>query len=108
MTPEEAMARYNAEWPALNAAKEAATTREEAKKARQMLSWLSKKYAVRHELTRRADEPVIDPEAAREIENLRRGLENCRLLAARHREEDWALLILGFCAEAGVVGSVTR
>ena len=35
-------------------------------------------------------------------------LENCRLLAARHRKEDWALLILGFCAECGVVGSITR
>lgn len=43
-----------------------------------------------------------------EIEKMRMGLENCRLLAARHRKEDWALLILGFCAEAGVVGSVTR
>lgn len=45
---------------------------------------------------------------ATEIERLREGLENCRLFAARHRKEDWALLILGFCAEAGVVGSVTR
>lgn len=43
-----------------------------------------------------------------EIEKLRLGLENCRLFAARHRKEDWALLILGFCAEAGVVGSITR
>lgn len=43
-----------------------------------------------------------------EIEKLRAGLENCRLFAARHRKEDWALLILGFCAEAGIVGSVTR
>lgn len=41
-------------------------------------------------------------------EKLRLALENCRLLAARHRKEDWALLILGFCAEGGVVGSVTR
>lgn len=29
-------------------------------------------------------------------------------LAARHRKEDWALLILGFCAEGGVVGSAMR
>ena len=43
-----------------------------------------------------------------EDENLRMALENCRLLAARHRKEDWALLILGFCAEGGVVGSVMR
>lgn len=41
-------------------------------------------------------------------EKLRFALENCRLLAARHRKEDWALLILGFCAEGGAVGSVTR
>ena len=45
---------------------------------------------------------------AHDMERLRFGLENCRLLAARHRKEDWALLILGFCAEAGVAGSVTR
>ena len=43
-----------------------------------------------------------------ECEKMRFALENCRLLAARHRKEDWALLILGFCAEGGVVGSVTR
>ena len=45
---------------------------------------------------------------AAENEQLRYALENCRLLAARKRKEDWALLILGFCAEGGVVGSVTR
>ncbi len=45
---------------------------------------------------------------AHDFEKMRMGLENCRLLAARHRKEEWALLIFGFCAEAGVVGSVTR
>src|SRR5574343_1021105 len=40
--------------------------------------------------------------------NLRWALQNCRLFAARHRKEDWALLILGFCAEGGVTGSITR
>ena len=51
-----------------------------------------------------------DQSAEVEAENarLRFALENCRLLAARYRKEDWALLILGFCAEAGIVGSVTR
>ena len=44
----------------------------------------------------------------KEIERLRFALENCRLFAARNRKESWALLILGFLAEAGVVGSVTR
>lgn len=43
-----------------------------------------------------------------ERDKLRFALENCRLLAARNRKENWALLILGFCAEGGVVGSVTR
>ena len=47
-------------------------------------------------------------DAADTLEKLRNGLENCRLFAARNRKEDWALLILGFCADAGVVGSVTR
>jgi hypothetical protein len=45
---------------------------------------------------------------AHDMEKLRFGLENCRLLAARNRKEVWALLILGFCAEAGVTGSITR
>lgn len=54
-------------------------------------------------------QPDPKDEALRlEVEKLRFGLENCRLLAARHRKEDWALLVLGFCAEAEVVGSVTR
>lgn len=47
-------------------------------------------------------------DAAKEIATLKAALENCRLLAARNRQEAWALLILGFCAESGVVGSVTR
>ena len=46
--------------------------------------------------------------ACREIERLRHGLENCRLLAARNRQESWALLILGFCAEAGIAGNIMR
>lgn len=49
--------------------------------------------------------PAIEPA---QYEKLRFALENCRLLAARHRKEDWALLILGFCAEGGVVGSPLR
>ena len=47
-------------------------------------------------------------DALAEVEQIRLGLENVRLFAARHRKEDWALMILGFCAEAGVVGSITR
>ena len=47
-------------------------------------------------------------EIEKQCDELLAALENCRLLAARHRKEDWALLILGFCAEGGVVGSITR
>mgnify|MGYP003543603642 CR=1 FL=1 len=47
-------------------------------------------------------------EIEKQRDELLEALENCRLLAARHRKEDWALLILGFCAEGGVVGSITR
>ena len=43
-----------------------------------------------------------------ERDKMKFALENIRLFAARHRKEDWSLLILGFCAEGGVVGSVTR
>ena len=46
--------------------------------------------------------------AFEDLQKAQFALENCRLFAARHRKEDWAVLILGFCAEAGVVGSVTR
>lgn len=47
-------------------------------------------------------------ELREDVERYRFALENVRLLSARHHKEDWALLILGFCAEAGVVGSVMR
>ena len=35
-------------------------------------------------------------------------LENCRLLAARHRKEEWAGHVLRFCGESGVAGKVMR
>lgn len=35
-------------------------------------------------------------------------LENCRLLAARHRKEEWAGHVLRFCGESGVAGEVMR
>ncbi len=47
-------------------------------------------------------------DALAEVEQIRLGLENVRLFAARHRKEDWALLILGFCSEAGVVRRALR
>lgn len=53
MTPEDAAAKYKKEWPALNAAKEAAVAAGDvktAKKCRQLLSYLSRACAARHEL----------------------------------------------------------
>ena len=35
-------------------------------------------------------------------------LENCRLLAARHRKEEWAGHIIRFCKDAGLSGSPIR
>jgi len=55
MTPAEAEAKYRAEWPALNAAKVAATDRgdvKEAKKCRQMLTVLSQTCEARHDLNK--------------------------------------------------------
>ena len=49
---------------------------------------------------------VAELEAQNESQRL--ALENIRLFAARHRKEDWALLVLRFCADGGVVGSITR
>lgn len=43
-----------------------------------------------------------------ERDRLRFALENCRLLAARHRKEDWAIHILRFCSDAGVTSSTMR
>jgi len=43
-----------------------------------------------------------------EIGRLRAALENVRLLAARHRKEEWAGHMLRFCADAGVTGSPLR
>ena len=43
-----------------------------------------------------------------EVQRLRDALENVRLLAARHRKEEWAGHMLRFCADAGVTGSPLR
>lgn len=50
LTPEEAQLKYDMEWPILNAAKEAAVAKGDdklAKKCRQALSYLSKRYEER-------------------------------------------------------------
>ena len=49
----------------------------------------------------------LHPPAA-EVQRLRDALENVRLLAARHRKEEWAGHMLRFCADAGVTGSSLR
>jgi hypothetical protein len=41
-------------------------------------------------------------------EAMRQALRNVRLLAARHRKEEWAQHMLRFCAEAGETGSPLR
>jgi hypothetical protein len=43
-----------------------------------------------------------------QIALLREALENCRLLAARHRKEEWASHVLRFCNEAGVDANPMR
>jgi hypothetical protein len=47
-----------------------------------------------------------EAEAARDAS--RAALENCRLLAARHRPDTWAQAVLRFCAEGGAIGSPLR
>lgn len=42
------------------------------------------------------------------IWQLRDGLENCRLYAARHRDEEWAQVVLRFCRASGAVGVTLR
>lgn len=39
---------------------------------------------------------------------LREALENCRLLAARHRKEEWAGHVLRLCESAGVAATALR
>lgn len=41
-------------------------------------------------------------------ELMQQALENCRLLAAKHRKEEWAQHILRFCEEAGVRPTALR
>ena len=43
-----------------------------------------------------------------ERDELKAALENCRLLAARNRHEEWAQHILRFCLDAGVSATPIR
>jgi hypothetical protein len=51
----------------------------------------------------RAEEMVMEA-----TQELRAALENCRMLAARHRHEEWAQHVLRYCAEIGFVGNPLR
>lgn len=80
MTPSEAAAKYEAEWPALKAGKDAAVARGDAKEAkrwRQALSALSVKYAARNELWKPAPPPPPEPDLetrVRELEEFARAV----------------------------------
>ena len=43
-----------------------------------------------------------------EQRRMAQALENCRLLAARHRKEEWAQHILRFCEEGGATANTLR
>ena len=43
-----------------------------------------------------------------EQQRMAQALENCRLLAARHRKEEWAQHILRFCEEGGATANTLR
>lgn len=43
-----------------------------------------------------------------EVAELVAALENCRLLAARHRKEEWAGHVLRLCESAGVAATAVR
>jgi hypothetical protein len=66
--------------------------------------WMIRQILLKHE------QAVMEvmAEQQEQIQRLRMGLENCRLLAARKRKEDWAQHVLRYCSEAGIVGSITR
>ena len=51
---------------------------------------------------------VVTEVLEKQRDELLAALENCRLLAARHRNEDWAGHVIRFLGEAGVKGEVMR
>lgn len=73
-------------------------------------------YPVTYDLVLEALNQPTDDSALREIKAgyeahikaLRDALENCRLLAARHRKEEWATHILRFCESGGSVANPLR
>lgn len=86
MTPAQAKAKYEAEWPALNAAKENAVSRKEKKQRRQALSALSKRCSARFELNKVVN-PIeksiledLDQHKQAEIADLRKALTKAERL----------------------------
>ena len=74
---------------------------------------LQSKYECQLSATSKAMQGVVELTAERDAlkqqrDELVAALENCRLLAARHRKEEWATHILRLCAESGVIGSPIR
>jgi len=60
-------------------------------------------------LVRQRDAALTRAEAAEaEVARLRTAMEDCRLLAAKHRHEEWAVHVLRFCTKAGVLSSPLR
>ena len=65
------------------------------------------------DLRKASDEMVLNlrqrvQDIEKQRDELLAALENCRLLAARHRKEEWAGHVLRFCGESGVAGEVMR
>lgn len=87
-----------------------ANTPESAAKAREMLpkyrsaSCNDVARIVDSEMALRQERDALQADNARLLE----ALENCRLLAARHRKEEWAGHVLRLCESAGVAATVLR
>lgn len=90
----------NAEyWYKLGHSKEAAEKGESVIcMAQAVFAWRNAAYAKAEEVTTITKQRDLAVEA----------LENCRLLAARHRKEEWAGHIMRFCKDAGLSGSPIR
>jgi hypothetical protein len=93
MTPQEAKAAYDAEWPALNKALHAATDPAVKKRCRQALSALSLKYSARliHEEPQSATLEGLIEEALQIIRNTP-GVDTINISAQEAIEKDGEML----------------
>lgn len=66
--------------------------------------------SIREAINANPEESTLDEvrRVIKQRKDLLAALENCRLLAARHRKEEWANNVLRFCSDAGVVSSPIR